>query len=129
MFLEARARGQTTNITQVASNPTDVEMATSSQSLTNESTSSQSSIDLTSKSTTDNQVKVEIIKPITSTSNDHDQSTGIVTSKPCVLCLKKERKLACIPCGHLATCIECGQPLQFCPICGLLVEKTLIIYR
>ena len=128
MFLEARIRGQTTNITQAASNPTDVEMTTSSQSLTNESTSSQSSVDSTSKSTTGNQGETKIIKPIISTSNDQDQSTSTGASNPCVLCLTEEKRLACIPCGHLATCVPCGHSLRSCPICRREIEAFVRIY-
>jgi hypothetical protein len=118
LFLEARARGQTTHITQVASNPTDVEMTTSSES----------SIDSTSKSTSVNQEDTKIIKPISSSSNDQHQSTSTEASNPCVLCLTEEKRLACIPCGHLATCVPCGHSLQVCPICRRKIEAFVRIY-
>ncbi|CAF4047337.1 unnamed protein product [Rotaria magnacalcarata] len=75
-------------------------MTTSSQSLTNESVSSQSSVESTSKlAANNNENGVKITKQTTST-DDRNQSTP---SNPCVLCLTEEKRLACIPCGHMAT--------------------------
>ncbi|CAF4041432.1 unnamed protein product [Rotaria magnacalcarata] len=91
--IEARLREQTA--------PTaDAEMTTSSQSLTNESVSSQSSVESTSKlAANNNENGVKITKQTTS-ADDRNQSTP---SNPCVLCLTEEKRLACIPCGHMAT--------------------------
>ncbi len=90
---------------------TDVEMTTASQSLTNESTSSQSSVESTT----------------TSAAPDQDQSAG-TPSNPCVLCLTEEKRLACIPCGHLATCVPCAKSLRLCPICRREIEAFVRIY-
>jgi hypothetical protein len=46
----------------------------------------------------------------------------------CVLCLVEEKRLACIPCGHLATCVTCGHSLRKCPICGREIEAFVRIY-
>jgi Mg-chelatase subunit ChlI len=128
LFLEALVREQTTITTQSPPNSADVEMTTSSQSLTNESTTSQSSTDSTSKSTTGNQGETKIIKPATSNSNEQDQSTATSVTNPCVLCLTEEKRLACIPCGHLATCVPCGHSLRSCPICRREIEAFVRIY-
>jgi hypothetical protein len=101
---------------------------TTSQSLTNESTSSQSSVESTSKPTTGNQGETKIIKPTISTAPDQDQSTSAAPSNPCVLCLTEEKRLACIPCGHLATCVPCGHSLRSCPICRREIEAFVRIY-
>ncbi|CAF1410540.1 unnamed protein product [Adineta ricciae] len=120
---EAQLREPTSNQAQVISNPTDAEMTTSSQSLTNESVSSQSSIESTSKpSTPGSQGETKLIKPIISSSSEHDQSNSNTPSNPCVLCLTEEKRLACIPCGHLATCVPCGHSLRSCPMCRREIE-------
>ncbi len=104
-------REPTPNLTRPIPNTTDVEMTTASQSLTNESTSSQSSVESTT----------------TSAAPDQDQSAG-TPSNPCVLCLTEEKRLACIPCGHLATCVPCGESLRSCPICRRAIEAFVRIY-
>ena len=69
-------REQPSNPTRSISNTTDVEMTTS-QSLTNESTSSQSSVESTSKPTiTGNQGETKTIKLTTPTAPDQNQSTN-----------------------------------------------------
>jgi hypothetical protein len=49
-------------------------------------------------------------------------------TNPCVLCLEEEKRLACIPCGHLATCVPCGYFLRSCPICHQQIEAFVRIY-
>lgn len=46
----------------------------------------------------------------------------------CVLCLEEQRRLACIPCGHLATCVPCGHSLRSCPICRTAIDAFVRIY-
>ncbi|CAF1098546.1 unnamed protein product [Rotaria sordida] len=50
------------------------------------------------------------------------------SSNPCVLCLTEEKRLACIPCGHMATCVACGHSLRSCPICRREIEAFVRIY-
>lgn len=101
---------------------------TTSQTATNESASSQSSMESTPKSATPgSQGETKTTKIITGSSNDQDpSSTG--PSNPCVLCLMEEKRLACIPCGHLATCVPCGHSLRSCPICRKEIEAFVRIY-
>ncbi len=49
-------------------------------------------------------------------------------SNPCVLCFTEEKRLACIPCGHFATCVACGHSLRSCPICRREIEAFVRIY-
>ncbi|CAF2117536.1 unnamed protein product [Rotaria magnacalcarata] len=59
------------------------------------------------------------------TTGDRNQST---LSNPCVLCLTEEKRLACIPCGHLATCVACGHSLRSCPICRREIKAFVRVY-
>ncbi|CAF2630353.1 unnamed protein product [Rotaria sp. Silwood2] len=114
--------------TQFIQNLTDVRMNISLQSLTNESTSSQSSINSASKSTSSgNERETQTNKQIT-TDNDRSQSTNSESSNLCVLCLTEEKQLACIPCGHMATCVACGHSLRLCPICRQEIHAFVRIY-
>jgi hypothetical protein len=49
-------------------------------------------------------------------------------ANPCVLCLTEEKRLACIPCGHLAACVPCAHSLRSCPICRREIEAFVRIY-
>ena len=129
VFIETRIREQAPSTILTVPNPSDAEMTTSSQSLTNESTSSQSSVDSTSKpAATGNQGETKPIKTLTPAPTEQDQSTNSTPSNPCVLCLTEEKRLACIPCGHLATCVPCGHSLRSCPICRREIEAFVRIY-
>jgi hypothetical protein len=44
------------------------------------------------------------------------------------LCFTEEKRLACIPCGHFATCVACGHSLRSCPICRREIEAFVRIY-
>ncbi len=115
-----------TQSTSTASNSTDVEMTTLSQSATNESTSS---IDSTSQAiTTRNQEETNVTKPNTTSASQQNQDNDLSPVNPCVLCLTEEKRLACIPCGHLATCVPCGHSLRSCPICRREIEAFVRIY-
>lgn len=57
--------------------------------------------------------------------NNTDDS---LSTNMCVLCWSEEKRLACIPCGHLATCVPCGHSLRSCPICRREIEAFVRIY-
>ncbi|CAF1080286.1 unnamed protein product [Rotaria sp. Silwood1] len=116
------------NAAQSEQNRTDVDVNILSQSLTNESTSSQSSINSTSKSINNsNERETQTNKQIT-TINDRSQSIDSQPSNLCVLCLTEAKQLACIPCGHMATCVACGHSLRLCPICRREIDAFIRIY-
>ncbi|CAF5168966.1 unnamed protein product [Rotaria magnacalcarata] len=46
----------------------------------------------------------------------------------CALCMTEEKSLACIPCGHLSTCVACGHSVRSCPICRQKIEAYVRVY-
>ncbi|CAF1059085.1 unnamed protein product [Adineta steineri] len=66
------------------------------------------------------------IKKIEEKANSENSSSS--SSNACVLCLTEEKRLACIPCGHLATCVSCGHSLRICPICRREIDAFVRIY-
>ncbi|CAF2722791.1 unnamed protein product [Rotaria sp. Silwood2] len=50
-----------------------------------------------------------------------------ISVESCVVCLVEERRLACMPCGHLTTCVPCGHSLISCPLCRREIEKLVSI--
>lgn len=119
---------------------TDVDMTTS-QSSTTESSSSIESNSKTSLPRPPSSLKTtpatQIInsstsnrngKTIDTKSNSSANSTDDSSTNMCVLCWSEEKRLACIPCGHLATCVPCGHSLRSCPICRREIEAFVRIY-
>lgn len=123
---------------------TDVDMTTS-QSSTTESSSSIESNSKTSlprppasSKTTTTTTTTQIINSNNSNSNGKTSDTKSISSansaedssstNMCVLCWSEEKRLACIPCGHLATCVPCGHSLRSCPICRREIEAFVRIY-
>jgi len=57
-----------------------------------------------------------------------NSDNGMSLSNPCVVCSKQEKRLACIPCGHLVTCTSCGQSVRSCPICHRGIDAFIRVY-
>jgi len=68
------------------------------------------------------------LKPSIIDAVSNNRTDGLLPSNPCVVCLTEEKRLACIPCGHLATCVSCGQSFRFCPICHRKIEAFVRVY-
>ncbi|CAF4665421.1 unnamed protein product [Rotaria sp. Silwood1] len=96
---------------QSIENHTDAEVNISSQSLTSSG----------------NERDAQKNKKITNV-NDQSQSNDSQSSNLCVLCITEEKNLACIPCGHMSTCVACGHSLRLCPICRREIDAFIRIY-
>jgi hypothetical protein len=108
---------QECNLSANSSNKNDIEMRT---------TSSESIKDAaTSKS-------FEVMKEKQGVRRRNDsgqiKENSSSAANPCVLCLEEEKRLACMPCGHLATCVPCGHSLRSCPICRRSIDAFVRIY-
>ena len=70
--------------------------------------------------------------PTTSTTIVNEQSNISENkpspSNPCIICFQDEKRLACIPCGHLAACVPCSHSLRTCPICRRSIDAFVRIY-
>ena len=51
-----------------------------------------------------------------------------ISPNSCLICCSEERRLACIPCGHLVACTPCAHSLQTCPVCRKAIEAFVRIY-
>ncbi len=47
----------------------------------------------------------------------------------CVIDYSNVRDCVFIPCGHMATCFECGRTMENCPICRAKIEKVIKIFK
>jgi hypothetical protein len=94
-------------------------------------TLSQSRASLTSTSTINenhNETTTTATKSTADNTKMEPQPDKSTPSNLCVLCLKEEKRLACVPCGHVATCVSCYHTLRSCPICQREIEAFIRIY-
>ena len=49
-------------------------------------------------------------------------------SLACKICLREEKQVACLPCGHLCLCKSCQPPHGCCPLCYEPVESRVRVY-
>ncbi|CAF1524973.1 unnamed protein product [Rotaria sordida] len=68
------------------------------------------------------------------TANQHSKTdepildTKLLLNHPCVLYGKEEKRLACVPCGHLVSCVSCSQKFRTCPKYHREIEAFVRIY-
>jgi len=121
-ILEAQAREQVDSGSSSinSSDSNDVEM-----------TASSTGSDATETDTRASAATTEEIKGAESSATKNAVRSQVASSSPtnpCVLCLEEEKRLACMPCGHLATCVPCGHSLRSCPICRRSIDAFVRIY-
>ncbi|XP_053389606.1 baculoviral IAP repeat-containing protein 7-like [Mercenaria mercenaria] len=47
----------------------------------------------------------------------------------CKICFDKDANIVLLPCGHLASCVECAHALRKCAICRTVIQGTVRIYQ
>jgi hypothetical protein len=90
------------------------------ETLRNQPTATTSTIESATTTRTMTKEQLNVTEP-TSTKTSS-------ASNPCVICYQDEKRLACIPCGHLTTCVPCSHSLRTCPICRREIEAFVRIY-
>ncbi|CAF1072590.1 unnamed protein product [Rotaria sordida] len=50
-----------------------------------------------------------------------------ISVESCIVCLKEEKRLAFLPCGHLATCVTCGHSFKVCPLCRQEIKASVSV--
>jgi len=68
------------------------------------------------------------IEPMAVEKTVQQQQTQSPVTNPCVLCAKEEKRLACIPCGHLVVCSSCYSSVKTCPTCRRGVEAFVRVF-
>ena len=65
------------------------------------------------------------------TSKD-DAATSVATALQCVVCMKNERAVACVPCGHKCLCEDCGKDEVIrdkkCPMCRTETKMFMKVF-
>jgi CRP-like cAMP-binding protein len=47
---------------------------------------------------------------------------GVPEERLCVVCLEREKTMLSVPCGHIAACRTCHEPLSSCPLCRTAIQ-------
>ncbi|XP_060558859.1 baculoviral IAP repeat-containing protein 7-like isoform X2 [Ruditapes philippinarum] len=87
-----------------------------------------------SKSNDSNRSPSKTVKPSTSASSSTDVETVLQENeklkdmKLCKICMDNELCMTFLPCGHLATCEDCAQNVNECPICRKLITQRVKIF-
>ncbi|CAF1443786.1 unnamed protein product [Rotaria sordida] len=63
-----------------------------------------------------------------STVSETSSTKASLITNPCLICHQDEKQLACIPCGHLTTCVQCSRTLRTCPTCRKQIEAYVRVY-
>lgn len=77
-----------------------------------------------------------IPEPLPSTCSDSELKTNksltleeenrlLKEARLCKICLDSEVGIVFLPCGHLATCVNCAPNLQDCPVCRCTIKATV----
>ena len=108
----------------------------SGEQLTSLAVSTEPESNSTAKAKNESSARVtSMVEPMTrQTSNksakadETPSGTKSSVHNPCVLCWNEEKRLACIPCGHLVVCVSCGQTIRTCPTCRKEIEAFVRVY-
>lgn len=73
-------------------------------------------------------VKMEVVTEEVKKEEEIKTESTIIVNNPCVICGKEEKRLACIPCGHLVSCSNCSSTLRTCPVCRRSIEAFVRIF-
>ena len=104
----------------VTPDDTNVEMTASEETIANQATARATSIS--------KQEAINVPKPAPTNTTERKQAVDNTLANPCAICMAEEKRLACMPCGHLAACVSCGHSLRCCPICRREIQAFVKIY-
>ncbi|TNV82060.1 hypothetical protein FGO68_gene15049 [Halteria grandinella] len=51
------------------------------------------------------------------------------TPDACKICYEADADAAFIPCGHNFACVKCAQKCECCPVCRMLFDDIIKIYK
>lgn len=82
-------------------------------------------------------VKTEVTKPkeeikdktveniVNKTLSLEEENRLLKEARLCKICMDNEVGIVFLPCGHLASCVNCAPNLQDCPVCRSAIKATV----
>lgn len=75
--------------------------------------------DATCKPPSDERLKTEKVLTL------EEENRLLREARLCKICMDNEVGIVFLPCGHLATCVNCASNLQDCPVCRSAIKATV----
>lgn len=72
-----------------------------------------------------NDINYLILASITSLK---EENQNLRDQQTCKICLEEPVSIVFLPCGHLASCVNCAPMLRRCPICRTFIKGTVKTY-
>ena len=60
--------------------------------------------------------------------DEADKRPRVDEAKLCCICTDAQIECAFAPCGHMVTCLPCGESMRDCPICRADILFALKVY-
>ncbi|XP_063445445.1 baculoviral IAP repeat-containing protein 2-like [Mytilus trossulus] len=57
-----------------------------------------------------------------------EENQNLRDQQTCKICLEEPVSIVFLPCGHLASCVNCASMLRRCPICRTFIKGTVKTY-
>ena len=67
--------------------------------------------------------------PIINTSHTIQTPDDGDDENECCICMDATRQLVFLPCGHVCTCRNCGEPVVNCPLCRADITQKINLFR
>lgn len=68
---------------------------------------------------------VATLAKISKTLSLEEENRLLKEARLCKICMDNEVGIVFLPCGHLATCVNCAPNLQDCPVCRSSIKATV----
>ena len=63
-----------------------------------------------------------------SVTSPRDEIRMLEEGKKCKICKDKPIGIVFLPCGHLASCVDCAKTVKLCPICKTAISQTVRVF-
>lgn len=111
------------------SNVHNMTVLSSSKSSTNNQSSASKRSDNEVPTKDDSNVKEKSAAASSSTTSVklslEEENRILKEARLCKICMDSEVGIVFLPCGHLATCVQCAPNLQACPVCRSSIRATV----
>jgi len=67
-------------------------------------------------------------EPSSMVTSPRDEIRLLEEGKKCKICKDAQIGIVFLPCGHLASCVECAKSAKYCPICKVAISQTVRVF-
>lgn len=67
----------------------------------------------------------ELVRKLEKSISLEEENRQLKEARQCKICMDGEVGIVFLPCGHLATCVNCAPNLEDCPVCRSAIKATV----